>query len=296
MDMGAVVAWGGAAAAAASGVVAAAACRFLVPLVAALARSGGALRPNYRGAMLPVGIGAVPAVAALTAFTLAAGVGAVPPAAALAASFPALAMALAGAIDDAWGDRSVRGLRGHVRAALAGRWTTGALKALTGMAAGLVGGVLVSPHSVTGALLAAGLIAGSANGVNLLDLRPGRAWKLLVAAWLSLAAVRLLTGAWAGIGADPDPAFVLGAASLGALAVYGPWDLRGQVMMGDAGANSLGALLGVGMALGLPPGSQAAALVGWAALHVVAEKSSLSAVIERVPLLRRVDAWGRPKA
>jgi len=277
--------------------VAAAVCRFLVPLLATLARSGGALRPNYRGDALPVGIGAAPAVAATVAFTFAAGVGAVPPAAALAVSFPALTMALAGGIDDAWGDRSVRGLRGHVRAALAGRWTTGALKAVAGVAAGLVGGVLVSPHSVAGALVAAGLIAGSANAVNLLDLRPGRAWKLLVVAWIGLALARLPARGWDGAGvAGPDPILLLAAASLGALAVYGPWDLQGRVMMGDAGANSLGALLGAGMALGLPVNAQAAALAAWAALHVIAERGSLSALIERVPLLRRMDAWGRPKA
>jgi len=129
-------------------------------------------------------------------------------------------------------------------------------------------------------LLGAGVIAGTANLVNLLDLRPGRALKagLLVGAPLATAG-----GAGAGIAA--------GAA--GAAGGLLPADLDEQIMLGDAGANALGALLGTALAARTGPAGRAVLLAGLVALTAASEKVSFTQVIQRTPVLRELDALGR---
>jgi UDP-N-acetylmuramyl pentapeptide phosphotransferase/UDP-N-acetylglucosamine-1-phosphate transferase len=78
----------------------------------------------------------------------------------------------------------------------------------------------------------------------------------------------------------------------GAFALF-YFDLKGRIMLGDAGAAIWGAVLGY-LAVASGPG-----LVWWVAglailgLTVVAEFSSISRVIEEVGALRRLDLWGR---
>jgi hypothetical protein len=84
---------------------------------------------------------------------------------------------------------------------------------------------------------------------------------------------------------------VLGAA-LGTL----PADLAGRSMLGDCGANSLGAGIGTAAASVLPRSLRIVMLVGVAGLNLASERVSFSAVIDRTPVLRRIDRWGRPAA
>jgi UDP-N-acetylmuramyl pentapeptide phosphotransferase/UDP-N-acetylglucosamine-1-phosphate transferase len=78
----------------------------------------------------------------------------------------------------------------------------------------------------------------------------------------------------------------------GAVALF-YFDLKGRIMLGDAGAAIWGAVLGY-LAVTSGPG-----VVWWVAgvaivgLTVVAEFSSISRVIEEVGALRRFDHWGR---
>jgi UDP-N-acetylmuramyl pentapeptide phosphotransferase/UDP-N-acetylglucosamine-1-phosphate transferase len=131
------------------------------------------------------------------------------------------------------------------------------------------------------ALLNGALIALAANLVNLLDLRPGRALKAFAAGALLLA-----PGAgWSGMA--PLLAVALPAAA------YAPADLRARAMMGDTGANALGAALGATAALQLGLTGKLAALALLAALQVASEFVSFSAVIERCAPLRFVDRLGR---
>ena len=92
--------------------------------------------------------------------------------------------------------------------------------------------------------------------------------------------------------------------SLGALArparrsaiavLLAPYDLREMAMLGDAGSNALGAVLGLkfrGATHGHEAaGSRSRALAG---LTLLGEPRSLGALIERTPVLRELDALGR---
>jgi len=272
----------------AAGATAAAAfliARALAPAVHALLQRGGMVRRNYRGEEVAVGIGIVVPLAALAPWTglLVAGF---PVEAVAAAVSLATGMALLGFFDDALGDRTASGFRGHLGALLAGRPTTGSLKAVFGGLLALFGGLALHGLSWK-ALLAAALIAGAANGVNLLDVRPGRALKAFVFLWI-------IAGLAAGISGGPAAVRVLAAAAAplgGALALW-RGDHKGRWMLGDAGANALGASAGLALALSPLPW-QIPLLAALTALHLYSERASLSKLIDAVPLLSRLDRWGR---
>ena len=118
------------------------------------------------------------------------------------------------------------------------------------------------------------LIAGTANVVNLLDLRPGRAAKAVIA--LSVPVV---------------PFRGPGAAVAGATAAAAPSDLAGRSMLGDCGANGLGAMAGTALAAALPRPLRWLALAGVVGLNLASEKVSFTEVIKNNPTLRAVDEW-----
>jgi len=64
-------------------------------------------------------------------------------------------------------------------------------------------------------------------------------------------------------------------------------------MLGDAGANALGALLGLRSVGRLTGGGRWAAVAALAAVTLLAETGSLGELIERTPLLRAPDRLGR---
>jgi len=180
-----------------------------------------------------------------------------------------------------------KGLRGHLGALAHGELTTGGAKVLGIGAGALVASALLPRSGTTRAaravdwLSTGALVAVSANLMNLLDLRPGRALK----AGAAHAPCLLAAG---------GPAAAVGGAALGAGAAVAGADLAGRDMLGDAGANALGAVLAVGVAAAAPPAVRWALLACEAGLTVASEKVSFTQVIERTPVLRQVDAWGRP--
>ena len=178
-----------AAAPAVTAVIAAAAAR---AAYTALTRSppGGAerwTRTNHRGEPVTLLEGPAAALAGAVAATAAAGV----PARSRAALATAAAGAAAfGGYDDIAGSGDRRGFRGHLGALAHGEVTTGAVKlggiGVTGVAAAaLTGGPAVD------VAINSALIAGSANLLNLFDLRPGRALKVVMAAGVPLGVGQL---------------------------------------------------------------------------------------------------------
>jgi hypothetical protein len=72
-----------------------------------------------------------------------------------------------------------------------------------------------------------------------------------------------------------------------------PADLAERAMVGDTGANAVGGAIGLGVVLAGDEPARLAVLGLLAALNLVGERVSFSAVIERVPALRWFDHLGR---
>ncbi|HEX5542097.1 MAG TPA: hypothetical protein VFX60_11140 [Micromonospora sp.] len=251
-------------------------------------------RTNYRGRTVTLAAG--PALAAGAAVAGALGAPSRPVAG--ATLLAGLGSGAVGLYDDVIGarpeQRGAKGFTGHLAALRQGRVTSGLVKIAGVGAAGLGAAALLAADPAArsrrgrrrlGALgraadvlLGAGVIAGTANLVNLLDLRPGRALK----AGLLLGAP-LLSGRYGKIAAG----------SVGAAAALLPADLDERVMIGDAGANALGALLGVTVAARTGPAGRAGVLAVLTALTAASEKVSFTEVIRRTPGLRELDELGR---
>jgi UDP-N-acetylmuramyl pentapeptide phosphotransferase/UDP-N-acetylglucosamine-1-phosphate transferase len=191
--------------------------------------------------------------------------------------------ATVGVFDDLVGTHLARGLRGHLRAATRGQLTSGAIKLLVGLAVACIATV---PFSIgtERRVLCVVLVAGSANAANLFDLAPGRATKVSVVVAIALA---VAAGTIAG---------VLGPLLfVGAVVALLPAELDERLMLGDAGANPLGGVLGL-LAIAAAGDSRAALWVAAAAvvaINVAGEVVSFSQVIARVPPLRALDQLGR---
>jgi len=196
--------------------------------------------------------------------------------------FACFGFGLLGLVDDLLGTEGDRGFRGHLRALSEGRVTTGVLKIFGGAAVALVLAANVSFVSGRRLVADAVLIALAANLANLLDRAPGRAIKVGLLAWIPIALV-----------AGGDAVGVAIAPVIGAFCGLLGDDLREHVMLGDTGANVLGAVLGLAVVLDVGRGPRNVVLVGLVLLTVAAEAFSFSTVIDRVPILRRLDAVGR---
>lgn len=202
----------------------------------------------------------------------------------LAVAVASVGSGAVGAYDDLYGTAQAKGFRGHLRALSSGEVTSGMIKILgVGLSAGAAAALVQRsrsgcPKPVCRALdwlLDTALIAGTANLTNLLDLRPGRAAKAII----------LLGSGLVGFGAAP---------AVGAAAGSLPSDLAARSMLGDCGANALGAAVGAAAAQALPRRFRALACGAVAALNLASERVSFTEVIERTPLLRRLDQLGRP--
>jgi glucosyl-3-phosphoglycerate synthase len=150
-----------------------------------------------------------------------------------------------------------RGVRSHLRAGA----TTGTLKAL---AIPLYG--LARTRSLSGALL----VALAANFLNQLDTRPGRALR----AYLALAPL---------VRAPLLPAVLVA-----------PYDLREMAMLGDAGSNALGAMLGLSSVDRFTGRGRKLAIAALVGLNLLGETHSIGELIERTPGLSHLDRLGRP--
>jgi UDP-N-acetylmuramyl pentapeptide phosphotransferase/UDP-N-acetylglucosamine-1-phosphate transferase len=255
-------------------------------------RAGGHTRLNYRARELPHPLGMLVVAAALLALvplTLIERVGrtAILDPGLVAVAAYALGVACLGLIDDALGSPRAgvavpRGWRGHGAAAMRGELSTGALKAVGSLGLALFVTDLSDP-SIGRWLLAAAVLVLATNALNLLDLRPGRALKVFVLLGAGLTiGVRELRPLWT-LGLFAGPALVAGV-----------YDLRERAMLGDTGANLLGALAGLWMVLTLSQTGQLIALALLLVVTVYGELRSISSLVARVPLLRGLDSWGRP--
>ncbi len=290
--------------------------RMLIP-----ALSGGMTAVNYRNRQVFLGLGVVWLVWAGCAI-----VGGVAssmlqrtaeasalPILTLAGPLALVAFAL-GMVDDALGSGASRGFRGHLSALRHGTLTTGGLKLVGISLASLFVALILSGVSPWGeriggggwalngavALLAGAAIALTSNFVNLTDLRPGRALKVssLLMVFGVVSAGLLLTASQPAAIAVPGSArvvdaIVLALFALGPLAAVYRYDMAEMGMLGDAGANPMGAVAGLLIVSGLPLWGLLVYLAIMFALNLASERISFSAVVDSNGLLSRLDALGR---
>ena len=238
-------------------------------------------RANHRGEDITLLAGPAVVAGGLAGAALAPGVSGRYKAAMIVASAGAAAF---GGYDDLAGDSASKGFRGHLGSLRRGELTTGAVKLAGITATGLAAALLVpgqrsrsGRHPAADVIIDAGLVAGGANLLNLFDLRPGRAIKVAAGA-----------GGLMACSAGTE----LAAAPLAAALALLPEDLGERAMLGDAGANALGAMLGVA-ATRLPRPARLAALAGIVGLTAASERVSFTKVIERTAPLRWLDMLGR---
>ena len=165
------------------------------------------------------------------------------------------AIAALGLADDLWSGQE-RGFRAHLR----GGRTTGVLKLLGIPAVGLL-----ATRRLSGALL----VGLAANVLNQLDTRTGRALKAYLVAALALDA------------------------PVGIAVLLLPYDLREMAMLGDAGSNALGGLVGLKSVERFTGRGRWVAIGALAGLTLLGERTSIGAWIERTPGLAWVDRLGR---
>lgn len=252
--------------------------------------SAGLTRENYRGRTVAFPLGAVVVAAALVALSPLAPLD---DRADLDLLDPELrrwfayvvGVAFLGLVDDALGRGSeadtARGWRGHAKAVLSGRLSTGAIKA--------VGTLALAAYATSGLgreafdyLVDLALLLLATNMANLLDLRPGRVEKALV-----LVGGALCLAYW-----TIEPLELLGL-FVGPVLVGAWFTLREKAMLGDTGSNVVGALIGVWLVTTLSDPGRLIALGVLIVLTVYGEFRSLASAIDRVPPLRWLDSLGR---
>lgn len=251
-------------------------------------------RTNYRGAPVPVAAGVVLAVAVIATEALlvvSESLGRDPAAGEqvgrTAVLIATLGFGLLGAFDDLAAHGDDRGFKGHLSSLLKGRLTTGGLKLAGG---GLLAIVVVhaTGEDHFGRLaLGAGVVALGANLGNLFDRAPGRTTK-----------VALLAGAavMAAAAAADRPLLVGMVAVLGAgMGLLVP-DLRESLMLGDAGANVLGAAVATGVVATTGVAVQLAVLAALVVLNLSSEVVSFSRAIDKIAPLRALDRLGRRRS
>ncbi len=246
------------------------------------------LRRNYRGEPVPTASGiaivlaVVAVVAVADAFTAAGWAGDIAAGAGRTAMLVGgVGFGFLGLLDDLGGTESGGGFRRHGAALRDGHLTTAMVKLIGGALVAIAAVAPMASDSLGWLLADAAVVALAANLANLLDRAPGRTIKVSLVAFAVLAAVDGATAALAG------PGVAVGAGA----ALAGP-DLQERAMLGDTGANVLGAAVGLAAVIVVGHGPLVLVLVALLALNGLSEWVSFSGVIDRTPPLRWFDRLG----
>ena len=259
------------------------------PFIRGLINQAGFVKPNFREEPIPAvaGIVFVALLPIITGLDMLLAVNSLYNS--MLFLFVTVGMGFMGLLDDQMGNRSSKGFKGHFLALIKSKQlTSGGFKALFGAMIALVFSIGVAlpvksvwfPWTILINFL---LVSLATNMVNLFDLRPGRAGKIYLIAFLIILAFSKNLENYFGL-------FL----PIAAIALYYlPFDLRSAVMMGDVGSNLLGASLGMMMAWMFNDLSKVVALAIMIILQLSAEKVSFTKVIEKNNLLRFIDDIGR---
>jgi len=248
----------------------------------------GLVRRNYAGKLIPTSEGVIFVIAAFWAVMITEignGITAQEARMNLSCLMLTVGSSFVGLVDDVYGSHVSRGIAGHIKAFLKEkRITTGIIKAVVIWLLAAVSVTLSAAgiHNLFTLIFDATLISLAANFMNLLDLRPGRSVKAFFIILVLLIAYDSRSPA------APVPVGLAGAVLAGLSD-----ELREQCMMGDAGANPLGAALGYWVAVSLSSFTRVFVLLSLISVHIYSERRSLSKVIDGNSILRFIDRLGR---
>lgn len=201
-----------------------------------------------------------------------------------------------GLFDDWAGSKHSQGFKGHFRAMRHGELTTGMLKVggigLLSLFTAIAIQDFSEPLAVLRIVAATLTMALFANLMNLFDLRPLRVTKVyivcLLATAIALALSHRIILEWTG-------ALGFAIACIGPVIATWRLDNREIAMLGDAGANTMGALLGYLLSIALPIWLLIPVAALLMAMNLLSERVSFTKVITSVPVLRHADHLFRPR-
>lgn len=248
-----------------------------IPIMKLIVRKVDLLRVNFKGQRIPAGYGFIILMAAVPVYMMMS-IGDGYSRNAWTYIITILGFGILGLVDDIHGTRETGGFRGHFSFLLKGKVTTGIAKVVVGGILSLMLGLIIAGYQPMAIIANGLLIALSANMLNLLDLRPGRAISCF---WLVLVILIVIF---------PKGIFYVMLMPVIIPSLYLTiLDRSARVMLGDAGSNVLGAVLGVSFAVvaGFP--WKLVMIFILICIHIYAEKYSISGLIESNRILRRID-------
>lgn len=249
-----------------------------IPIMTRIVHKFGLIRKNFKGIEIPAGYGFIIVLTAVPIYIGMLFFSGVSENLLLFVS-AVLGFGILGLIDDIYGTREAGGFKGHLGLLRKGKISTGLIKAAAGGLLALMMGAFIADFRVAESITNGLLIGLAANTLNLLDLRPGRAVSCFWVVILTVAVVefgRLLT--WHEL----IPIFSAGI-----------WitvkDRSARIMMGDAGSNVLGGVLGLVIITQADLTVRIIVLLILAGIHIYSEKYSISRLIESNRVLYRID-------
>lgn len=260
----------------------------VVPLCKKMLEDAGITRENYKGEKIPTSLGVVFILNTLLIISL------------FFIIYPFYTgnmflimlfflpiLGFLGLLDDFVGTKDKKGFRGHFKAFLKFKMTSGFIKAFFGFLISVIVCIFIffkeDGTNWIEIFISAIIIALLTNFFNLLDLRPGRAIKI----YFMLTAITLyFANDWL------IDTFEVSAILGGTLLIYSFYDFKGKAMMGDVGSNVLGFVMGVLVVVNFSYLSKIFILGGLILFHILSEFYSLSEAIEKNRFLRFLDKLG----
>ena len=252
-------------------------CSFI--LIFDFLKNGGLVMENYRERVIPYGYGLIFGINLIIILVLGALIETYNVKLSTRLIILVLTMTLIGIIDDTLGQKEFQGFKGHLYALFFEfRLTTGVLKMILSFIITFY--LFFYWHAnLLSAIIATLIVLLAANFINLLDVRPGRALKgfivLLGLSFLFQSNIFLLI-----------PILIMVLFSL-------PVDLKAKGMMGDVGANVLGAVWGFLFIINASRLEQVLILCGLIIINLYSEICSLSQLIANNRVLNFLDHLGR---
>lgn len=195
--------------------------------------------------------------------------------------FITVIIGLTGLLDDIMGNKESQGFKGHLKTLLKGRLTTGVIKIIITFLVTVIILLKMGTYNIIEIVINTAVILLMTNLLNLLDLRPGRSIKFFIFTSVCLISRKIYAAIYF------FPYYLI-------LLFYLPHEMKGRVMLGDSGANLLGAVLGFNIILLIDYFYiKVSILLLLIFFNLISEKYSFSTIIQKNPFLKWIDELGR---